>query len=288
MARTIRAASVADPRELAFEQGPGWEEAISEYREILAAYPEDRLSLLRIAQAQRELNATTTRSRRSRGAHGESTQGHDRFRARARSRALEARRRGARGARRVRSHRCAHSPSSKAAGARAVPRLEPFSTRLRNVRARVYPCEGNRGGERRSILARAMAIPRPDGTLIGREHDHEARRRLLDPRALGRRGRLVGLESASTCRAAKEWRQISTGSSRHDVRHHGRGRRRHDAFGRLRSSTRSRTAWSRFAARGPRNSDGRVRQRLEEFDLIAQSWIVWFDGLYRRIDGPKK
>ena len=45
---------VADPAELAFEEGR-WEDAIGEYREILAAYPEDRLSLLRIAQAQREL-----------------------------------------------------------------------------------------------------------------------------------------------------------------------------------------------------------------------------------------
>ena len=47
-------AAIADPAELAFEQGR-WEEAIAEYREILAAYPEDRLSFLRIAQAQREL-----------------------------------------------------------------------------------------------------------------------------------------------------------------------------------------------------------------------------------------
>ena len=45
---------VADPAELAFEEGR-WEDAIGEYREILATYPEDRLSLLRIAQAQREL-----------------------------------------------------------------------------------------------------------------------------------------------------------------------------------------------------------------------------------------
>src|SRR5688500_20161254 len=44
----------AEPAELAFEQGR-WDEAIAEYREILAAYPEDRLSWLRIAQAQREL-----------------------------------------------------------------------------------------------------------------------------------------------------------------------------------------------------------------------------------------
>jgi len=44
----------ADPASLAFEQGR-WEDAIAEYREILAGYPEDRLSQLRIAQAQREL-----------------------------------------------------------------------------------------------------------------------------------------------------------------------------------------------------------------------------------------
>jgi tetratricopeptide (TPR) repeat protein len=39
---------------LAFEEGR-WEDAIREFREILAAYPEDRISWLRIAQAEREL-----------------------------------------------------------------------------------------------------------------------------------------------------------------------------------------------------------------------------------------
>ena len=47
--------SVADPGELAFEQHR-WQDAINEYRKLLAASPEDRLSLLRIAQAQRELH----------------------------------------------------------------------------------------------------------------------------------------------------------------------------------------------------------------------------------------
>ena len=31
-------------------------------------------------------------------------------------------------------------------------------------------------------------------------------------------------------------------------------------------------------------ADGRVRQKLEEFDLAAQTWVVWFDGFYRRLD----
>ena len=30
--------------------------------------------------------------------------------------------------------------------------------------------------------------------------------------------------------------------------------------------------------------DGRVRQRLEEFNVANDSWAVWFDGFFRRID----
>ena len=46
--------AIADPADLAFEQGR-WQDAIVQYRQILAERPDDRLSLLRIAQAQREL-----------------------------------------------------------------------------------------------------------------------------------------------------------------------------------------------------------------------------------------
>jgi hypothetical protein len=31
-------------------------------------------------------------------------------------------------------------------------------------------------------------------------------------------------------------------------------------------------------------ADGRVRQRLEEFDLVGKAWIIWFDGFYRKRD----
>jgi tetratricopeptide (TPR) repeat protein len=50
---------VADPAQRAFEEGR-WTDAIREYREILADYPEDRLSWLRIAQAERELGRFET------------------------------------------------------------------------------------------------------------------------------------------------------------------------------------------------------------------------------------
>jgi hypothetical protein len=29
-------------------------------------------------------------------------------------------------------------------------------------------------------------------------------------------------------------------------------------------------------------ADGRVRQRLEEFDIATGQWLLWFDGLFRR------
>ena len=32
------------------------------------------------------------------------------------------------------------------------------------------------------------------------------------------------------------------------------------------------------------NASGNVRQRMEQFDLVAQTWEVWFDGFYRRVD----
>lgn len=32
-------------------------------------------------------------------------------------------------------------------------------------------------------------------------------------------------------------------------------------------------------------ADGRVRQRMEQFDLVAQGWVVWFDGVFRPLDG---
>jgi hypothetical protein len=32
------------------------------------------------------------------------------------------------------------------------------------------------------------------------------------------------------------------------------------------------------------NAGGRVRQRMEQFDFVSSGWLVWFDGIYRRIE----
>jgi hypothetical protein len=32
------------------------------------------------------------------------------------------------------------------------------------------------------------------------------------------------------------------------------------------------------------STDGRVRQRMEEFDVATGTWVLWFDGLFRRAE----
>ena len=128
---------VADPAELAFEQGR-WEDAIGEYREILAAYPEDRLSLLRIAQAQRELKRhddalATLETARTANAP-EAMIDLERARNLA---LLRSRRRGAGGARRRGSQRAARARARRErAGVRSLSRAQPLSARAIATSAR--------------------------------------------------------------------------------------------------------------------------------------------------------
>src|SRR5688572_20967327 len=159
---------MAEPAELAFEQGR-WDEAIAEYREILAAYPEDRLSLLRIAQAQRELKRhddalATLEDARTANAP-EAMIDFERARNLALLKrddeALEA------------------LDASDHVGLRALtlvesaPELERFRQLsryqrvLRNVRARVYPCEGVAEASAFDFLLGRWEVRETDGTLIG-------------------------------------------------------------------------------------------------------------------------
>jgi len=39
-----------------------------------------------------------------------------------------------------------------------------------------------------------------------------------------------------------------------------------------------------FRAVWSRGAGGRVRQRMEQFDLVSQNWQLWFDGFYRPLD----
>ena len=213
----------ADKGELAFEQHR-WQDAITEYRSILAQYPEDRLSLLRIAQAQRELKRyeealATLETARTANAP-EAMVDFERARDLA---ALHKRRRRARGARRGGSQRAARARAARArAGARRG------CARTTATSASIAACARACSRARRSRLRSEFdfwvghwEVRQPDGTLDRHEHHHEARRRLLDPGALGRRGRLLGHELELL---SAEPRRVAPGLDRlrrHDDRHDG-------------------------------------------------------------------
>lgn len=277
-------AAFADPAELAFEQGR-WEEAISEYRQILAAYPEDRLSLLRIAQAQRELkrydNALATLEDARTANAPEAMIDFERARNLALlnrdDEALEA------------------LDASDHVGLRALglvesaPELERFRTLsryqrvLRNVRARVYPCEGIAEASAFDFWLGRWEVRATDGTLIG----HNTITKRDGGCSIQERWEGAGGSSGSSTSfylpSRKEWRQIWTGSSGTMF----------DITGEAGNGTMHLEGTIEYvepnhvvAFRGTwtEGADGRVRQRLEEFDLIAQAWVVWFDGFYRRVE----
>jgi hypothetical protein len=277
-------AAFADPAELAFEQGR-WEEAISEYRQILAAYPEDRLSLLRIAQAQRELkrydNALATLEDARTANAPEAMIDFERARNLALlnrdDEALEA------------------LDASDHVGLRALalvesaPELERFRSLsryqrvLRNVRARVYPCEGIAEASAFDFWLGRWEVRATDGTLIG----HNTITKRDGGCSIQERWEGAGGSSGSSTSfylpSRKEWRQIWTGSSGTMF----------DITGEAGNGTMHLEGTIEYvepnhvvAFRGTwtEGADGRVRQRLEEFDLIAQAWVVWFDGFYRRVE----
>jgi len=277
-------AAFADPAELAFEQGR-WEEAISEYREILVAYPEDRLSLLRIAQAQRELKRyddalATLEDARTANAP-EAMIDFERARNLALLKrddeALEA------------------LDASDHVGLRALalvesaPELERFRSLsryqrvLRNVRARVYPCEGIEEASAFDFWLGRWEVRATDGTLIG----HNTITKRDGGCSIQERWEGAGGSSGSSLSfylpSRKEWRQVWTGSSgtMFDITGEAGNGTMH-LEGSIEYAEPNRVV--AFRGTWTEGPDGRVRQRLEEFDLIAQAWVVWFDGLYRRVE----
>jgi hypothetical protein len=280
----IAEARVADPAEVAFEQGR-WEDAIAEYREILAAYPEDRLSLLRIAQAQREL-----------GRHDDALATLEQARTanapeamidleRARNLAQLGRADDALAA----LDAADHSGLRALALVEQAPELAQFaeSSRFqrvhRNVRARVYPCEGIAAASDFDFWIGRWEVRMPDGTLIGRNSIEKTNGGCAIEEHWQGAGGSSGTSITFYLPSRGEWRQVWTGSSGTLF----------DITGRLRDGVMRMEGTIEYAGqdkvvafRGTwtQNAGGRVRQRMEEFDLAAGTWVVWFDGFYSRLD----
>ncbi len=275
---------VAEPAQLAFEQGR-WEDAIAEYRSLLAEYPEDRLSWLRIAQAERELGRHeqalaaleqaavnlapeamihVERARnfvamdRSDDALTE-LEAADHLELRARNLLEEA-------------------PDLE--GLRDEPR---FQSVYRSVRRRVFPCEGRAEAAQFDFWLGHWEVRGADGALLGesrvsRDEGGCVVREEWQSTAGG-----SGTSMSVYLPSRGQWRQVWVGS----------GGNHFDLVGGLvdgemrlegtieyfnpETVVAFRSVWAVGAG-------GRVRQRMEQFDLVSQTWELWFDGFYRRID----
>jgi hypothetical protein len=275
---------VADPAELAFEQGR-WEDAIGEYREILAAYPEDRLSLLRIAQAQRELKRhdealATLETARTANAPEAMIDFE-----RARNLALLGRADDALAALDAADH----------GGLRALMLVETapefssyrersrFQRVYRNIRARVYPCEGIEAASGFDFWVGRWEVRMPDGTLIGTNNITKRDGGCSIQERWEGAGGATGTSVSFYLPSREEWRQVWTGSggTLFDITGTAGNGSMH-MEGTIEYVETNRVV--AFRGTWTEGADGRVRQRLEEFDLAAQTWVVWFDGFYRRID----
>ncbi len=277
-------APVADPAELAFEE-KRWEDAITEYREILAAYPEDRLSLLRIAQAQRELkrhdDALATLETARTAIAPEAMIDLER----ARNLALLGRDDEALAA----LDAADHSGVRALALVETAPEFDRYRERsrfqrvYRNVRARVYPCEGIPEASAFDFWLGRWEVRMPDGTLIGTNTITKRDGGCSIQERWEGAGGSTGTSVSFYLPSRKEWRQVWTGS----------GGTLFDITGTAGNGTMHMEGTIEYvetdrvvAFRGTwtEGADGRVQQRMEEFDLAAQTWVVWFDGFYRRLD----
>lgn len=275
---------LAEPAQLAFEEGR-WADAIREYREILADYPEDRISWLRIAQAERELGryeaalASLERAlvnlapeamihlERARNFIGlgrlddamDELAAADHLELRARELLEDA------------------------------PDLEPlrdhpeFDRIYENVRARVFPCEDMPEAAEFDFWLGRWEVRGADGTLLGRNTVmRDVGGCVIRERWEGTPGQ-SGASMTFYLPSRGQWRHVWVGSAGTHIDMTGSlvdGDMRMEGTIEYLAEDQViafRATWSEGAG-------GLVRQRMEQFNLVGQTWDLWFDGIYRRID----
>jgi hypothetical protein len=205
---------VADPAELAFEQGR-WEDAITEYREILAKSPQDRLSLLRIAQAQRELRryeAALATLEDARTANSPEAMVDVE---RARNLLALGRRDDALAALDAADHVGLRALTLLESGKDFAPVRadERFQRVVRNVRARVYPCEGEAEASQFDFWVGRWEVRAPDGTLIGHDTISKQNGGCTVIEQWDGSGGSSGTSVSFFVPSKGQWRQIWNGSS---------------------------------------------------------------------------
>ncbi len=280
---------VADPAELAFEQGR-WEDAIVQYKEILAASPQDRLSLLRIAQAQREL-----------GRHKEALATLEKARtANAPEAMVDVERARNLLALGKRKDALAALDAADHVGLRALTLLEKnkdfakvrgdarFKTVLADVRARVYPCEQEPEAKQFDFWVGRWEVRMPDGTLVGHDTITKQNGGCTIVEKWDGAGGSSGTSVSFYVPSKGQWREIWTGSTGTLADLSGGLNQKGEMH--MEGTVEYVNPPNVVAFRGTwtQTDDGRVRQKMEQFDLGAQTWTLWFDGVFTRMDGKQR
>ena len=277
-------APVADPGSIAFEEGR-WEDVIREYRLILEGYPEDRLSLLRIAQAEREL-----------GRHDAALATLEQARAANAPEAMV-------DFERARNYLGLNQPEDALAALEAADHLglrafnllneaddldvlrneSRFQRVHRSVRSRVFPCEATPAAAEFDFWLGRWEVRMPDGTLVGHNNITKRDGGCTVHEQWEGAGGSTGTSVNFYVPSREQWRQVWVGSSATLIDMTGSlvgGEMRME--GTIEYVANNRVV--AFRASWTPGPDGRVRQRMEEFNLASQNWDVWFDGFYRRVD----
>ena len=276
----------ADPAARAYEE-ERWDDVITENRRILDGYPDDRIAYLRIAQAQRELGRyeQALASLEAAQMRDAPTAMVDLERARnllALGRtddaivALIDADHNALRARRLLDEHPDFDPI------RGTPQFREVQ---RNVRARVYPCEGVPEFEQFDFWLGKWEVRTPDGTLAGHNTITKEQGGCAIHENWVSASGAGGTSTSFYVPSREQWRQVWVGSNGTLIDMSGslidgelrmEGTIEYTSNGRL---VAFRAVWSTNA------DNSIVRQRMEEFDVATASWQLWFDGFYRRIDG---